>query len=263
MSTPGASTPAEPVRPAGAGDVERARPSGAGPRAARAVAAAVAAAGIAWGLGEAGALTVKPAITLYMVMGATVLGPNGATRQAAEIRTSALTYGVFGALLGLGLGLAGGWSSGRGGRIGAASAGGAVAGGAAGAAASLAVLPLYFRWAGDRLGDPFLSLAMHAGLWAPLGAAAGLAFGLGLGRGGARGLAAAALGGLTGALLGTVAYDLLGAFNFPMAETVNPVAESRPARLATFLTLALFTAAGVLLGTRRAAPAAPGPAAGV
>jgi len=188
------------------------------------------------------------------MMGTQITGPTQETRRVAITQTAALVYGAFGGLLGLGLGLTGGLTSGRTGSVKLAAVIGAAGGLAAGALAALAVLPPYLNWAGDSLGDPVPSLAMHCGLWVPLGAVAGLAFGAGYR--GVRRAGSFALGGAIGTAVGTVVYDILGAAALPLSETSDPIAGTWPARLLTFLLLALSIGVGVKSAGRFFTPAA-------
>ncbi len=218
--------------------------------------AAVSAALMAWVIGESGVLAVQPSVGQYTVMGQKIQGPTPETRRAADIRTAALVYGVFGLFLGSAIGLAGRHSVSGPLTAVAAAAIGAVFGAVAGALPSLTALPVYFGWIGDSLGDLLPSLAMHSLIWTPLGAAAGLSFALA--RRDPRGIARAVLGGAAGALLGTAVYELLGAVALSLSGTVNPIAKDWPARLLTFLLLAIPAASGVLLAgqpLRRHTPA--------
>ena len=73
-------------------------------------------------------------------------------------------------------------------------------------------------------------MLVHGGIWGPIGAAGGLAFALGLG-GGPRSAFRATLGGLVGASLGTVLFEIVGAWFFPLAKTAYPIAVGAGARL--------------------------------
>ena len=72
------------------------------------VAALIAAAG-AWLLGESGVARAVAADAAIPTMGQIVMAPTAATTQAADVKNATRTFGAFGALLGLMLGLAGGW----------------------------------------------------------------------------------------------------------------------------------------------------------
>ncbi len=207
--------------------------------------AAVSAALLGWVIAESGVLAVQPSVDQYNVMGQKIQGPTPQTRRTADVRTAALVYGVFGLLLGSAIALAGRPSAPRPMPALTAAAVGAVFGGVAGALPSLTALPVYFGWVGDSLGNLLPSLAMHALIWTPLGAAAGLSFALG--RRDRSEVALTVLGGAAGAVLGTAVYELLGAAVLSLSGTVNPIATTRPARLLTFLLLAIPTATGVLL----------------
>ena len=103
---------------------------------------------------------------------------------------------------------------------------------------------------------------VHVGIWAAVGAAGGMAFGIGVG--GRDRILRAAVGGLVGAALGAVAFELIGAVFFPMAETPKPVSESMVTRLLARLLVAVPAAgfaAVMAFGQPRqkAKPAAAGP----
>jgi hypothetical protein len=167
----------------------------------------------------------------------------------AQARNGAVTFGALGALLGLGLGLAGGLSrrSPAGALVGGAV--GLVLAGAAGALPAFAVMP--WQWM-HRNDDPatldlMMPLLIHGGLWCALGAAAGLAFAVG--RVGLKPipLLEGALGGLVGAAFGTVVFELVGGFAFPLAHTAYPFSANPGTRLLARLCVTLFAAAGTLL----------------
>lgn len=203
----------------------------------------------AWLVGESGLLEVKPAIGEYEMMGQVIKDATFETRQAAAIQTSVRVYGIFGAVLGLLLGVVGGLSMSRPRSAIVGGVSGAIAGGLAGAVCSLVVLPLFYRFVGDRAGELIAAMLMHWGMWIAIGAAAGLA--LGLGRGDrSRRLARDLLGGALGAILGVVIYELVGAFAFPLADTVAPIASTWGGRLVAYVSLALAIASGLLFVER-------------
>jgi hypothetical protein len=88
--------------------------------------------------------------------------------------------------------------------------------------------------------DLILSMCMHGLIWGLLGAAAGLAFATGLRKATlcARTLAA----GWLGAVLGTIAFEMIGAMFFSMAETDEPISETWPTRLMARLLVTVGTA---------------------
>lgn len=202
---------------------------------------------VSWLIGEAAENAFSPR---------TIAGrlPNGiptriitdSARSVATIRNVTLSSGLFGALLGSALGLAGAVA--RRDREAARRAGlnGLAAGALAGAGPTLLLVTLYYRsferYAPDGLTEPLL---MHAGIWGAIGAAGGLAFGLGTGgRGqGLRGL----VGGLVGAVLGAAIYEVVGAMFFPLSRTFQPSASEWPPRLMARLLVATLAAAGAAL----------------
>jgi hypothetical protein len=168
-----------------------------------------------------------------------------ATKPPAEMKNTAITYGMLGGLLGLTLGIAGGWLSGRAPRAVIGGVIGLVLAGAVGASLFAAVVPVFYR----RL-DPESGLGlmlMTRGLaWTGLGAAAGLGFGLGLG--GTRAIVAGLVGGLVGAFLGSIAFEVFNSLLFPVLRAYEPIPGNDDAglpRLLAHLLIAGFTAFGV------------------
>ncbi len=214
---------------------------------------AVASAILTWILGETGLLTIKAAKISYSMMGTPAVGETGETRAVAEVRTTALTYGTLGGLLGLALGLSGSVSAVRRGSIWMAPIVGLIAGIAAGSLASLLLLRLYERWVVDNLEEILRSTILHCALWGPLSATAGLAFGLGLG--GWKTARRTIWTSLGCVVLFVVGYELIGAFALPLAETSGPVPGTWYARLFADVGVACFTAVGALLYVPIPAPA--------
>jgi hypothetical protein len=193
------------------------------------------------------------------------------TRLNAEMaksaaRNGAATFGALGCLLGLSLGLAGGLSrrSAVGATVGAIV--GIVLGSAAGALPALGIMPWTWNHRNDDPSstDLFVPLLVHLGLWCAAGAAAGLAYAAGQGNWKFKGLIAAALRGLIGAAIGTVVFELVGAFEFPMDRTTGPFSATAVTRLMARLCVAGFVALAIALpieARRTAKPVAqPSPA---
>jgi hypothetical protein len=213
-----------------------------------AVVAALLAAGGAWLLGESGVARAVAADAAIPTMGQIVMAPTVATTHTADVKNAVRTFGAFGALLGLLLGLAGGWS-----RINARAAWtaglvGLIAGGVTGAAGPLFVVRAFHHWQSEGADDLIVSMVMHSGLLTFVGAAAGLALAIGLGN--KRRLDHAALGGAIGAVVGAVAYDLIGAFAFPFANTADPLATTAAARFVELIVPAIAIAVGAASGAR-------------
>ncbi|APW60136.1 hypothetical protein BSF38_01600 [Paludisphaera borealis] len=187
---------------------------------------------VAGGIGETEAVKFKPALTTISIPGSTYQGPSSNTRRAAQIKEVALRSALLGGMLGLGVGLAGGFArrSGLTAILGATI--GLIVGGGLGSAVAWPVLSLYLDAEDAGPGELLRSVLMHLGLWLPIGVAAGLALGLGE----PRRIPAAVLGGLVGVALATIAYEILGSIVYPLAETGGPVAlEWQPRLLATLL----------------------------
>lgn len=193
---------------------------------------------IAWIGGEMFFGKFDPTLTLEASLDGTMLG----MQDAADTRTSALLYGILGGTIGLVLGIAGGLA--RPSTRSAVIAGivGLVVGGTGGYLVSLGVVPHHHRHYDPDSEDLLLPLMIHGAIWATAGVAGGLAFGLGLGA--HRRLPAIILGGLVGALLGTAFYEVIGAIAFPLANTVEPMAQQSGARFLACAAVALGTALG-------------------
>ena len=86
-----------------------------------------------------------------------------------------------------------------------------------------------------------IGMLMHGVIWGPLGAAAGLAIAIGMGE--PRLIGRAMVAGLVGAVVGGVAFDLVGAFAFPLAKTDSPISQTWATRLLARLLVTVGTAA--------------------
>ncbi|WP_165247659.1 hypothetical protein [Paludisphaera soli] len=198
----------------------------------------------AWLAGESGALRIRPAEVRVQVVGGEMVGSTPRSRTRAVLQSDSAALGVFGGLLGAGLGLAGGRSRRPGRWTWRAAAVGLLVGGLAGAGPPWVVIPLASR--NEDLGGSDLgrSIVVHGALWIASGATAGLALGLGA-CGRSRRLAVdAAIGGALGAAAGVVIYDLVGGLAFPLSGSGRPIATTPAARLLAFLLVALGAAAG-------------------
>ncbi len=210
---------------------------------------------VSWLLGEVVLDYFRPPSRIVTTMGIKMDVPSRAGEHGAITRNVALAFGLLGATLGLALGLAGGLARGS---LPDASKGalvGLATGAVAGAATTPALLPIYFRTISE---DPLatgltIPLLVHGGIWTAVGAAGGLAFGIGFGAGRAQ-LIKIIMGGLVGGLVGTVAYELIGAFAFPMAYTPRPISETWGTRLIARLAVTIFAAAGVARGAAESHP---------
>jgi hypothetical protein len=161
------------------------------------------------------------------------------------LKEASCVLGIFGALLGVGMGLAGGLTTGTLRQALIAAVVGLLAGGILGAATPWIAIPPYNRAEELTAGELGRSLLMHWALWTPLGAAAGLALGFGLGHG--RKIPAALFGGVLGAVVGTLVFELIGGLLFPLAETGKPFAGTWQTRLFAQLAIATFSALGAVL----------------
>jgi len=170
-------------------------------------------------------------------------GKNEPLASAVGLRDAMVSYGTLGALMGLGLGVAGGLIGRSGRRAGVAGTAGLVLGGLSGAGLSRWLVPIYF----DNLNanDMTYSLEVNGGIWGAVGAAAGLAFGLGLG--GSNRTLRMAVAGLGGGLLAMALFVFVGSVFLPRAMVDRPVSLTPGSRLAARLLLALVVAAGTIL----------------
>jgi hypothetical protein len=168
-------------------------------------------------------------------------------RPGAEAKNSALAYGLLGATLAGGLGLAGGLARRSIPAALAAALVGLVGGAATGAGLSVPVTHAFYKHLDPESGL-MLALLIRGGIWAPIGAVAGLAFGLGLG--GPRTIARALIGGLAGGILGTMAFEIANAFAFPLSRLNAPIPDERFPRLLAILCVAVSTALAVAVGVR-------------
>jgi hypothetical protein len=209
------------------------------------MAAAIVAGLLTWMIGERTVRFFEPPPRPTRAQGQTMNRPSFENRVAAEFKNATLTFGVFGAGLGLAMGLAGGLGRRAPRAAMTAAAFGLVLGGTAAGVASAAVLPFYYHKldvAQESLShDLVLPFLVHAGIWSSVGATAGLAFGIGL-RSRQR-LALVALHGLLGGLLGAAIYEILAALAFPTGRTTEPLAGAWAPRLIGRLTVSIASAA--------------------
>lgn len=156
-----------------------------------------------------------------------------------------ISFGVLGAMLGLGLGLAGGLIRPSFPRASLAAVIGLFVAAGAGALTSWLVVPVYYKHLNED--DLTYSLLVHGAAWGAVGAAAGLAFALGMG--GWRRLPRAIFGCLGAALLATAVYEFVGGILSPGALTNKPVSATPGSRLAGRLLVAMLVAAGAVMST--------------
>ena len=168
-----------------------------------------------------------------------------ASQQAGVLKEATIAHGLLGAALGAVLGLAGGLAGRASRRVAPVVAAGAILGGAAGAiGAQIGVWTLERAQApGDD--DLLIAILAHGLIAAMIGAAGGWAFATGAG---GRNRTRAMIGGAVGGVGGIVAYQVLGAVAFPLADTARPFASDATARLCGQLLLAGLVGAGAGLG---------------
>jgi hypothetical protein len=173
----------------------------------------------------------------------------GEARVVAERKKAMASFGLLGLVLGVGLGLVGGWANGSSRTAWSGAVGGGLAGVAAGAGLSWAAVPLFFRYMDPEMGLLILFM-IHAAIFTGVGAAAGLALGLGLGDRPAT--VRALFGGMLGGLVGTIALEAIISTAYPLMRTFEPIASERTPRLWMYLCVAVATAlcAGIAAGGR-------------
>ncbi len=215
---------------------------------------------LAWGVGEVFYDYFPAKKEKTIVNGAVFMLASGKSVDIAHRQNATVAFAIFGGLLGVILGMTGGYS--RRAPIAGISAGmfGLIVGSALGAGMTTMLTPILFEALtrmtnGVSTGqDDFITpIWVHSLIWGSLGASAGLA--LGLGRGGGKGVVIrATFAGFMGAVLGTVVFELIGAELFPLEKTTHPLALGRWSRLLARLLVALPAA---LLAARELTPAAP------
>jgi hypothetical protein len=213
----------------------------------------------AFGLGEATYKIIPPKKVMLNTMGTIAPAVTGEGLHVANTRNAALAIGILGACLGCGLGIAGGLA--RGAASGTVAAGllGAILGAALPSVVTLASLKSFgdtqFYYSDY---DLFISMGMHGLLWGLAGAVAGLAFAVGLGR--PRLIARATVAGVLGAVIGAVAFDLIGAALFSLADTGEAISTTWTSRFAARMLVALATAVLVVFSLPAPSPSnAEGP----
>jgi hypothetical protein len=186
---------------------------------------------------------IAPETREVNLMGRMIETATAETVHAADLRLAVGSFGLFGALLGAALGLAGGlarrrWTGGLG-----AAVVGLILGAGGGGIAAWAFSPLYRRIVEGGGTELIAGLGVHLALWVPLGAIAGLALGLGLGGR----IWPCLLGGVSGVVLGTVLYEFVSAAAFPLDETARPLSASPITRLLALVVVGVSAACGAMM----------------
>jgi hypothetical protein len=218
-----------------------------------AVGAALVAGILAWGIGEK--------LYDYYQVPKSALGTRDLRALNRETRivhqkNTAIAFGIFGALLGLFSGAAGGALR-RSIPGGASSAlAGLLLAGIGGTLASYGLAPIFDRFYSDETASLLLSFLVRGGIWAVVGVTAGLA--LVWGWRGRLGVIGALCGGLAGAVFGTTAFEVVNAVLFPTERNDAVIPSSMEARLLAYILVSVGVAIGaVLCGGHRAPTAGP------
>ncbi len=207
------------------------------------IAAGMAAGLAAFAAGEATYQIIPPRRVMLNTMGTVAPAVTAETQSTADVRNAALAFALQGALLAGFLGAAGGLARRSVPMAAAAGLPGALLGAGLAGAVSLLSLRAFNRARVDHSDyDMAISILMHGTIWGLTGAAAGLALAIGLG-GDRRRLAAGFLLGFVGAAIGALAFDILGAGLFPLAETGDAVSRTWDSRLTARLLVAIATSA--------------------
>ena len=216
----------------------------------------------AWGVAESPIGRFTPKQSNLRVMGMAT-GSKAATPEAireAERLNAVRSIGVFGAMVGLGMGIASGAAFGDRRSILIAGIVGLMGGGMIGALTPLGAMPIFelIRTPGKQ--DLLPAILMHLTLWTPVGALGGLAFGLG--RTSAAGpLLKSTISGAMGAAIGAALFQVAGTIAFPTVAVEKVVSTTWVSRLVARLTVAAGIAllaamaqadgAGTVRNTRR------------
>ncbi len=172
-------------------------------------------------------------------------------RQEAEARKASLFMGIFGAVLGMSLGAAGGLSrrSARAAKL--CGLTGFLVGAAVGTAIPLELVPIFYRSAG-KPPDPAFPLVVQTTLYATIGVVGGAAFGFALSGsyGAAKGLLAGAMGGI----LGATTFNLVHTVFYPLEWDLSPMPGTAVSRLLAHLCVAITLIACVVLATDERVP---------
>jgi hypothetical protein len=220
-----------------------------------ALGAGLLAAVLSWLAGEASFEFFQPKTRVVYGAGGPMSISSPAELASTHAKNATVAFALLGGILGLVLGLAGGMarSAVRAG-LGAALIG-LLLGMIATGGTSLLALPIYNRIV-DRYEDKIslniaIPLLMHGAIWGVAGAVGGLA--LGIGTGGRSRIVRGLIGGLVGAWLGAVAFEVLGGFVFPLAETVQPLSLTWDSRLLARSLVTILAAGGAALAIADAA----------
>jgi uncharacterized membrane protein required for colicin V production len=201
-----------------------------------------------------------PESNMVTIMGSQQNIPTIPATHRAERKNAMLAYGIFGGVLALALGVAGGLarrssaSALRGGVV------GLILGSVAAPVATAVLVPIYHRMLNttpeEESTNITLPLLVHCGIWAAIGTAAGMALAIGL-EDRAR-ILSTILGGLFGGVVGASIYEIVGTLVF-LRGTTQSISPEWPMRLIAVLTASLFVAVLGAYGAVSAKPKRPAP----
>jgi len=203
---------------------------------------------VAWKGGESFVDRFEPETHMVSAAGSMMRQPIPASVIATDVKNSAIAFSIFGGVLGLCLGLAGGLSRAK---VGAAIVAGIIGlalGACAGLGMSYAMVPIFHREIDLMMKSLTAPMLYHGAIWGTIGAACGLAFGIGAG-----GLGRALrclVGGLLGGILGAVVFDMVGAVVFALDRTFQPISTSEYSRLLARVAVSLCIAVGAVLAAQ-------------
>jgi hypothetical protein len=229
------------------------------PRRGRVWAAALLGAAVAsvscWLLGELAVGAFQPRLFMVERLGQTSVQPTTASKNSADLKNAILAHAIYGCVIGLVMGIAGGMAARSLQRAVIVALGAQAVGAIVSAGASFVILPFFFRNSVPDMNDLLLPILLHGGIWAAIGAVGGAAFACGAGRP-PRLIPLAVGDACVAAFLASIVFHLASAEVFPEGRSIDPVAGSSIVRLLAVALLAGFIAVGAARGTAARIPRA-------
>ncbi len=214
----------------------------------------IAAGFVSWGAGELARGFFRPRLSRVELMGMTSLQPTLESQHNADLKNTALAFGILGCVTCLAMGLAGGLAGRSPGRglmvgVGIQAVGVSIA-----VFATYALIPRLLRDVTPDPNDLITPMLIHGGIWVPIAAVAGLGFAIGVGN---RRLLSAMGGACLGGLLATILYHILSAMLYPQLGSTEAVSSAWVLRLLASLLIAVLAAAGAAWGMMERATRVP------